>query len=202
MTLVCILDYGSGNVSSVNNMVSQLTDSKISNLANDLDNCTHIVLPGVGGFAAAMTKIKETLPLESLISNLEKGKPFLGICVGMQVLFQRGDEFGSVDGLGLLEGRVSKLSSNGLNLPHVGWNSIESVKPHALLSGLSKEDDFYFTHSYAPEGLNEDTVIARTEYGESFTSIVGRDNLLGVQFHPEKSQSSGFKLMENFLELS
>lgn len=196
---VCVLDYGSGNVGSVNNMISLLSTSRISNSAKDLDDCTHIVLPGVGGFAAAMDKIATAIPLVALTENLMQGKPFLGICVGMQVLFQSGEEFGTTPGIGLIEGKVAKLPVSDLRLPHVGWNSLEFMKPHPLLFGLSSEDDFYFTHSYSAEVKDDSLVLATSNYGSKFCAIVGKENIMGVQFHPEKSQASGFKLMKNFL---
>lgn len=199
---VCVLDYGAGNVGSVFNALSPLAPTKISNNSADLRDATHIVLPGVGAFAAAMTRIQERLPIDLVRQQVEGGKPFLGICVGLQVLAERGFEFGEHAGLGLLRGEVRKMSVGDLPLPHVGWNSIETSDiAHPLLRRFPASPDFYFVHSYCFDKADEKQVLARTEYGESFPCVLGRDNIVGVQFHPEKSQKAGRALLENFLAL-
>lgn len=200
---VCILDYGSGNVRSVLNLVATISPSvTISNEADDIRSASHLILPGVGAFGASMDRIRATLPLD-LLSRVVRdgGTPFLGICVGMQVLAERGLEFGSHAGLGWLPGDVRRLDSGALPLPHVGWNSVVSLRPSALTAGFGREMDFYFVHSYIYEAPVSEDVVGSTEYGEAFCAIVERDNIFGAQFHPEKSQKAGALLLRNFLSL-
>jgi glutamine amidotransferase len=203
MTIVCILDYGSGNVKSVCNLFSAIADEVVvSNHVSDISKASHLVLPGVGAFGAAMRKIRENLPILAIEKEvLIKKKPFLGICVGMQVLAEQGAEFGVHHGLGWIKGRVKKLDLNNLPLPHIGWNDISIKQPSPLLTGLGNEPDFYFVHSYVFEVENELNVVATTEYGKEFCCVIQKENLFGVQFHPEKSQRAGLKLAANFLSL-
>lgn len=200
---VCILDYGSGNVRSVQNLVATIAPSvSISNDPAEIAAATHLILPGVGAFGASMDRIRATLPLDVLAREvLEAGKPFLGICVGMQVLATRGLEFGTHDGLGWLPGDVRRLESGGMPLPHVGWNSVVPTQSSVLTAGFGKDLDFYFVHTFVYDAPVADDVVARTEYGESFCSAVERGNVFGVQFHPEKSQKAGALLVRNFLSL-
>ncbi len=207
MTRVCILDYGSGNVKSVFNLISSLAGHvKVSNEVAEIEAATHIILPGVGAFAASMRRIHEKLPLDVLRTQvLEQKKPFLGICVGMQVLMQTGYEFGETPGLGWLPGTVDKLASGDLPLPHIGWNniSVDKSKPLIpLLNGLDAEPDFYYVHSFACRADDASQVQATTEYGQRFCAVIAHENIHGVQFHPEKSQRAGIKLAKNFLALS
>jgi glutamine amidotransferase len=200
---VCILDYGSGNVRSVSNLITHLGyEGVVSNQPDDITQATHLILPGVGAFGAAMKKIREKLPLELLEQEVLTGsKPFLGICVGMQVLADVGHEFGKHAGLGWIPGEVRGLDSRGEVLPHIGWNDIILQNPCPLLEGLGEVLDFYFVHSYAFTPQSEDCVMATTEYGIKFPAMIQRDNLYGVQFHPEKSQKAGQRLVMNFLPL-
>ena len=204
MSSVCILDYGSGNVKSVFNLFSSIAERVvISNDPAEIQQATHIILPGVGAFGAAVRKIHERLPMEVLEQVvLGDKKPFLGICVGMQVLATRGMEFGECLGLGWIEGSVELINSKHLPLPHIGWNNIFCKRDSPLLAGLGADPDFYFVHSYAIHLENEKDMLATTSYGEEFCSVVQRENIYGVQFHPEKSQRTGIKLAKNFLSLS
>jgi len=204
MGSVCILDYGSGNVKSVFNLFSTIAKHiVISNDPEEIRQATHIVLPGVGAFSAAMRKIRERLPMEVLEQAvLSDKKPFLGICVGMQVLATRGMEFGEYLGLGWIGGSVEKVNSKHFPLPHIGWNNTSCKRDSPLLAGLGDDPDFYFVHSYAFRLENEQHMLAITSYGEEFCSVVQRENIYGVQFHPEKSQRTGIKLVKNFLSLS
>ena len=200
---ICILDYKSGNVGSVFNIIKYMGyNCKISNEEKDLEDASHIILPGVGSFKKSMKKIKENIPIKKLEEQiLKKKKPFLGICVGMQVLAEKGNEFGIENGLGWIEGEVNILKTENLPLPHICWNSINIKNKSELTKNLEGINDFYFVHSYKFDVKNEDEINARTEYGENFCSIVNKDNIYGVQFHPEKSQKSGIQLLNNFMNI-
>ena len=201
---VCVLDYGSGNVGSVYNLIRALqVEVVVSNAISAIRDASHLVLPGVGAYGAAMRKIGESLPREELERDvLERGKPFLGICVGMQVLATSGLEFGDQPGLGWIAGTVRPLRAARLPLPHVGWNEIEWQQRNELTSGLENVPDFYFLHSYAFFPDDPSTIAAKTSYGEEFCAVVRSKNIVGVQFHPEKSQRAGMTLLRNFLSLS
>ncbi len=149
-----------------------------------------------------MRKILERIPVEVLRKAVfEDGKPFLGICVGMQVLADEGEEFGVHRGLGWIQGRVTRLDAGELPLPHVGWNDVAAARASPLLAGLGNEADFYFVHSFAFRPGDERDVVAVSSYGEKFCSVLARGNVFGVQFHPEKSQRAGIRLVKNFLAL-
>jgi glutamine amidotransferase len=204
MPKVCILDYGSGNVRSVYNLLATIVaDVEITNAPGAIEGASHLILPGVGAFGASMTKIRNRIPIDVVEREVRNGKPFLGICVGMQVLAEKGFEFGEHDGLGWIPGVVDKLESAPNPLPHIGWNSVDfkgSWSP--LLESFDTHQDFYFVHSYVFRPRDAGAVVASTEYGETFCSILGRDNVFGVQFHPEKSQKAGRILVQNFLKQS
>ena len=199
----CILDYGFENVRSVFNLMSTVCNNVIvSNDLLDIQTSSHIVLPGVGAFEASMRKIKATLPLEGLKhALLIQKKPFLGICVGMQVMAEYGFEFGQHDGFGWIPGEVKPLEVTHLPLPHIGWNNVRLKGTNILMKGIENMSDFYFVHSFVMQPTNLDHVVATTDYGQDFCSIVQKENLFGVQFHPEKSQKTGQKLIENFLKI-
>jgi len=203
MSSICILDYGSGNVKSVFNLFSGLSQRVvISNDPVEIEKATHIILPGVGSFGAAMRKIQEKLPIGDLKrAVIDKKTPFLGICVGMQVLATSGMEFGEYPGLGWVEGVVKKIDTADLPTLHIGWNGVRSKRASPLLQGLEDNPDFYFVHSYAARLVNEHHTVATTNYGSDFCSVLQHDNIYGVQFHPEKSQRAGIKLAKNFLLL-
>ena len=201
---ICILNFSSGNVGSVKNIFRTFTDRVlISNEPRDIEEATHLVLPGVGAFGAAMEKIRRYIPLQVLEEVvLQKKKPFLGICVGMQVLADKGLEFGEHAGLGWIRGVVKKLECGEQPLPHVGWNDITITKSTPLLDGLDADRDFYFVHSYAFSVQDRSQVCAVAEYGQTFDCVLNQGNIFGVQFHPEKSQKAGQRLVKNFLEIS
>lgn len=200
---VCILDYGSGNTKSVFNLIASiLPEVSISNNVSTIEEATHIILPGVGAFGTSMEKINQVIPMNSLMDSLfVKKKPFLGICVGMQVMASVGFEFEENKGLNWIGGEIVKLNSNGNPLPHVGWNSITKTKESKLFQGIEDKSDFYFVHSYEFKPLNKNLVISTTNYGEDFCSAIEFNNLFGVQFHPEKSHYAGKKLIENFINI-
>jgi len=202
-TKVCILDYSSGNVGSVVNLIKTLVPNVVvSSDENIIRESTHLILPGVGAFGACMARIRERLPLKAVEEEvLAKGKPFLGICIGLQVLAQKGFEFGEYEGLGWIPGTVRKLDSGALPLPHVGWNDISVVRESPLTRQFGDKQDFYFVHSFVFHPGDQTHVVATSNYGQDFPCIINRDNIYGVQFHPEKSQKAGSLLIRNFLGL-
>ena len=197
---ICILDYGSGNVGSIKNLLSYLNYSSIiSNNTEDIKNASHIILPGVGSFGSSVRKINQKIPVDILENEVvHKGKPFLGICVGMQVLTENGFENGDNKGLGWIKGSVRKLQAKSLPLPHIGWNNISTSINNLLTKNLEDIDDFYFVHSYYCD-IDEEFVLSNTTYGQTFCSILNYNNIFGVQFHPEKSQKAGQKIIKNFI---
>lgn len=202
MKKVCILDYGSGNVKSVLNAFSTFSDCVVSNEISKIEKSTHFVLPGVGSFNDAMKRFTSVVPITELGLELEKGKPFLGICVGMQILGRAGFEFQKTQGLGLVEGTVERLDAQGEPLPHVGWNNLIEIENHPLLSQITEEDDFYFVHSYGFRNIPKQNILGSAMYGGKFPAVISKENIYGVQFHPEKSQKSGEKLIQNFLSIT
>ena len=198
MIKVCILDYGSGNVQSVRNLLQHLkVKSTISNKNKAIQDSTHIILPGVGAFGEAIKKLRKNIDIDFLEKEVLKNKkPFLGICVGMQLLAEVGDEFGIHKGLGWIKGKVIKLKSNVL--PHIGWNEVKIKKKNLIFNNLS-EKDFYFVHSFYFDVKEKNFVLASTNYKSNFCSVVNKRNIYGVQFHPEKSQQGGKQIIKNFL---
>ncbi len=199
-----IIDYGSGNIESVANALLSAGGDEVlvSNKFSDIKSATHLILPGVGAFGDCMEGLKE---IEGLLSELRKQvltekKPLLGICVGMQVLASFGYENGEHQGLGFINGHVEKISGENLKIPHMGWNNI-AVKPnkHAVLADIKDGEHFYFANSFHFICQNENNVLAQVEYSEKLTAIVAKENIFGVQFHPEKSGEAGLKLLKNFL---
>ena len=201
MKKICILDYGSGNVGSVKNILEFLKfDFIISNSIQSIKDSSHIILPGVGAFGKSMEKIKKNIPLDVLEDEIiNKKKPFLGICVGMQVLFNSSEEFGNFEGLGWLKGKVKKIKAK--ILPHVGWNEIEITKENALLRNLENNKDFYFVNSFHSIPDDKNIIISETKYEEKFCSAIQKDNIFAVQFHPEKSQLAGQIILKNFFSI-
>jgi glutamine amidotransferase len=208
---VAVIDYGSGNLRSAAKAIeaAALADGHkarviIATKPRDLEDASQVVLPGVGAFADCKRGL-EALP--GMIEALERhvirgGKPFLGVCVGMQLMAERGLEHGVHQGLGWIAGEVRRLtpSDPGLKIPHMGWNDLR-FRPgrHALLAGLQSGGDAYFVHSYYLACSNAANVIAEVDYGGAIAAMIGRDNLVGTQFHPEKSQALGLRLIGNFL---
>jgi glutamine amidotransferase len=199
---ICILDYGSGNVQSVYNLISFLGHRVIiSNEKAEIEHSTHLILPGVGSFGAAITSIKEKIPLDILEYEVfQKRKPFLGICVGMQVLATFGNEYGIHDGLGWVNGKVDKVDSLEFPLPHIGWNNLNLLSESPIFNGLNGNLDFYFVHSFALVTDEKSIITSNVEYGTTFCSSIQKENIFGVQFHPEKSQKAGEILLQNFID--
>jgi glutamine amidotransferase len=208
MLNVAIIDCGAGNLHSVRKaFASQLpADAKLSIVTDTaaLADATHIVLPGVGAFADCMNGFNALSGMRNALEEavFERKVPFLGVCVGMQMLFQRGHEFGEHAGLGWFEGEVRMLEPNDptLRIPHMGWNSLQlqhSGSP--FLGGISTGDYVYFVHSYAAMQCNPAEILATVDYGGDVVALIGRENILGTQFHPEKSQAVGLRMIRNFL---
>ncbi|WP_434615908.1 imidazole glycerol phosphate synthase subunit HisH [Azospirillum sp. B2RO_4] len=210
METVALIDYGSGNLRSAAKAIERAAGEAESSytilVTSDADAVRHadrVVLPGVGAFADCKRGLSE---VPGMLESLEevvhrRGRPFLGICVGMQLMAERGREYGVTEGLGWIRGEVVKLepADPTLKIPHMGWNELNIRRPHPVLAGLPEGAHAYFVHSYQFKPADPDTLIASADYGGPFAAVVGRDNLVGTQFHPEKSQATGLALIANFL---
>lgn len=200
--MLTIIDYGLGNIAAIQNVYKQINiPTKLAQNSNDIVNASRLILPGVGAFDSAMKKLNASGMVDALNEVvLHKKTPILGICVGMQILANEGEE-GVLPGLGWIKGKVKKLS-HGLRLPHMGWNTISYQKNHHNLLNFTDEDvHFYFLHSYYFECEVAENILAQTQYGIEFSSIVNNGNIYGVQFHPEKSHRYGVMLLKNFSEI-
>ncbi|HKX26371.1 MAG TPA: imidazole glycerol phosphate synthase subunit HisH [Blastocatellia bacterium] len=200
MTLA-IIDYGVGNLRSVEKaFTSQGISALITRDEKVLREADRLVLLGVGAFGYAIDSLRK-LGFDELVTEAaQAGKPVLGICVGWQMMFEEGHEFGVHRGLGLLPGRIVKFPE-GVRVPHVGWNQVEYRQAHPIFRDLPDRSFFYFVHSYYVESTEDSCLMGETEYERNFPSICGRGSVVGVQFHPEKSQAAGLKLLRNFAEL-
>jgi glutamine amidotransferase len=200
---IAIIDYGVGNLRSVEKAFSaQGIAAEVSSDEAVLRSADKLVLPGVGAFAACMQGLRKSGFDGLVLESAGQGKPLLGVCVGLQMLFDVGYEFGSHEGLGLLRGSVERFPED-VRVPHVGWNQVsfrssDQNDGHALLDGLPDQTFFYFVHSYYVKPLDRDCILGETDYASRFASICGRGNVFGVQFHPEKSQAAGLQLFRNF----
>jgi len=197
--MITLLDYGAGNVRSVINAIEKLGETvHVAASGPDIVNAEKLVFPGVGSFGSMMNILHEKRFVEPLLTFLDSGRPFLGICVGMQALFEASEESPGVKGLGVLPGRVQRFTVD-LAVPHIGWNGIRVQQATNLFEGLSGDEKFYFVHSYHAVADDPETVLTFTDYGYPFVSAVQKGNIRGTQFHPEKSGATGLKLLENFL---
>lgn len=200
---VAIIDYGMGNLRSVENALKKLgAKVKIISVPTELVNHESIILPGVGSFKKAVKMLHEKNWIEEIKNEaLNKKKPFLGICLGMQLLASESEEFGFSKGLDFIKGKIKFLGNLGCKdkVPHIGWNSVSFAKDHYLFKGISNGADFYFVNSYVFVPENKNHNLANTSYDINFCSIIAKDNIFGVQFHPEKSSKAGRKLLKNFL---
>jgi imidazole glycerol-phosphate synthase subunit HisH len=201
---VAIIDYGRGNVRSVANAVEYCgADAVITADAAEIGNASHIILPGVGAFGDAMQALDERGLPEVLARAVSAGKPFLGVCLGMQLLADKGFEHGEHKGLGFVAGEVMRLDAglDHLKIPHTGWNGVTLKAPHPVFAGLRNDQlTFYFVHSYHFRTADPATVLGICDYGRPFTAVVAKDNIVATQFHPEKSQDSGIQAIENFIK--
>lgn len=208
--MIAVIDYDMGNLRSVANALKFIgAEVAVTREPSLIESASHVVLPGVGAFKDCMSNLINFGLVDPVLKAIDTGKPFLGICLGLQILFEEGLEFGPHQGLGVLKGQVVRFDehmeeSDGapLKIPHMGWNDIKIEKESALLKGIPEGSYFYFVHSYyarpnEPEGVN----LTTTEYGLRFTSAVEVGNIMALQFHPEKSQGLGLKILENFIAL-
>lgn len=203
--MILIVDYGMGNLMSVAKAFERAgADVKVSGAPEDLDRADKVVVPGVGAFGDAVKGLSRRNLLNPIKEAIEQGKIYLGICLGLQLLFSRSYEGGLFKGLDIIKGEVRRFPRYGLKVPHIGWNQVEfsiQRKDCVLLKGIPDASFFYFVHSYYAAPLNKEMIMARTEYGERFASFIWKDNIYGVQFHPEKSQELGLAFIRNFVEL-
>ena len=199
--MIAIIDYGAGNLFSVQNALNFLgAENIVTNKKEDLEKADKLILPGVGAFADAMSKLQATGLVETICEQAKK-KPLFGICLGMQMLFDKSFEFGETDGLGLIRGTVELMKPEGnLNIPQMGWNAMEFNEPCILLNGVENGEYVYFVHSFAAKCHSKD-VAAFVDYGGKVTAMVACGNVFGCQFHPEKSGETGLKILRNFAEL-
>jgi len=195
-----IIDYGMGNLRSVEKAVESVGGKPvISGDPDEVGAAGRLILPGVGAFGDAMENLKRRGMDRAVKRAVERGTPLLGLCLGLQLLFTRSEEFGNHEGLDLISGSVLKIDAPGFRVPHIGWNQIEGNRPDPLLEEIADGSYFYFVHSFYVEPENSEDILRWTSYGRRFCSIAGRGKVWGAQFHPEKSQDAGKQLLRNFL---
>jgi glutamine amidotransferase len=203
--MIAIVDYNMGNLASVKNAFAKLgKDTVVESDPQKFKEYDKLILPGVGAFGDAMEHLRERDMIDSIKEFAASGKPMLGICLGMQLLFESSEEFGKHEGLGLIKGRVTHFDASrfeeNMKIPHMGWNRM-FTKEHPLFENLDEEHYLYFVHTYHVNCENEDDIIGTTHYGYDFTSAVAHNNVMGIQPHPEKSHENGLKILENFINL-
>ena len=200
--MITIIDYGAGNLRSVVNAVSKLGyRPKVTSSPEDVLNAQAVILPGVGAAVDTMTNLKALELANPIQQFIAEDKPFLGICIGMQILFTGTEEGGWQECLDIIPGRVRKLPA-GFKIPHMGWNQVKQKASHPIFKGIPDETNFYFVHSYYVEPEDDSLIIGETEYGLNFCSILAKGNLVATQFHPEKSGEFGLKLYSNFIKMA
>ena len=201
MGYIAIVDYGAGNLMSVHNTLDYLGyENKIAASADVIENAAGVILPGVGAFPDAMAALTDSGLTEAVL-KAAKEKPFLGICLGMQMLFEESDEVRPCKGLGLLPGRIERIETS-LKLPQIGWNALDILRPNAMTEGLENGSYVYFVHSFMAQPADENDLAAVTDYGTRVPAMVARGNLFGCQFHPEKSGEVGLRMLRNFAKLT
>ncbi len=199
---VVIVDFGAGNLHSVSRaVVNAGTRPLVTSNPSYLDDAEAVIVPGVGAAADTMSNLRASGFVEPIRDYIASGRPFLGVCMGQQALFEVSEEGGEHECLGILPGRVVRFS-NGLKVPHMGWNQVRIVKQHPIFEGVDDGSYFYFVHSYYPQPADPDVVIGETEYGVAFASVIARDNIVATQFHPEKSGEAGLRMYANFLKIA
>ncbi len=196
-----IVDYQAGNLANLKNALDYLgLENQIATDAETIVNASHILMPGVGAFQPAMENLRKSGMMEAILEQIDAGVPFLGICLGLQLLFSEGWEGGKHEGLGIIEGVVVRFDHE-LKIPQMGWNQVVYCREDPLFRNIPDNSHFYFVHSYHGVPENAEVTLAQTDYGIPFTSVLHSENVWGVQFHPEKSQSVGLRLLKNFCHL-
>lgn len=199
--MIAVVDYGMGNLRSVEKgLLKAGFGAKVVSEPEAVAKAAGVVLPGVGAFADAMANLRSSGLLEAVVQTLEKGKPFLGICLGLQLLFEASEEWGETPGLGFFKGRVRRLPE-GVKVPHMGWNELIFTRPTPLFAGIPDRTRFYFVHSYYVDPRDREVILGETEYGIRFTVAAGKEKVFGIQFHPEKSSTWGLRILANFGKL-
>lgn len=202
--MIAVIDYGVGNLFSAEKALACLgCDVKVTSAASDIEAADKLVLPGVGAFGDCMQNLEATGLIPVIRQNVAEGKPLLGICVGLQILFEGSEESPGAKGLGLIKGQVRRIQAPGLKVPHMGWNSLHIRKPRQpqdLFAGLPEKPYVYFVHSYHAVPENASVITATAEYGEQLTAAVAQGNIQATQFHPEKSGDVGLHILENFVK--
>lgn len=205
--MIAIIDYGVGNLYSVEKAVAAVGgDVVVTSDAKDLESAEKLILPGVGSFGDCMKNLEATGLIPTLLEQIEKKKPLMGICVGLQILFEGSEESPEVKGLGIFKGMVRKIETDGLKIPHMGWNYVKvgrgrtsKVQDSKFMAGLGLTPYFYFVHSYHAKPSDDNLIIGRTFYGEEVTAAIEFENIFATQFHPEKSGDVGLKVLKNFV---
>ncbi|MGF7185562.1 glutamine amidotransferase [Desulfitispora alkaliphila] len=199
--MIAIIDYGMGNLRSVEKAIGKVGyAATVTSNPTVVKRADGVILPGVGAFPDAMDNLREARMIDAIENIIAKEKPFLGICLGLQLLFTTGEENGLYQGLGIINGTVKKLPA-GKKIPHMGWNQVEIVNNNPLLAGIPNQSNFYFVHSYHVHPKEASKIVTTTDYGIKFPSIVNYKNIYGIQFHPEKSSTLGLQILKNFGEL-
>lgn len=198
--MIAIIDYGMGNLRSVSKAFEAVGhQAVVTREARVIGNADHVVLPGVGAFGDCMANIEQYGLVEPIRTAIQSGKPFLGICLGLQVLFSESEEFGPHKGLDIIQGTVRRFEGGqALKVPHMGWNQVHVQRACPLFDGVADGSDWYFVHSYFVDPINKQLAATMTTYGIPFVSSVWKDNIVACQFHPEKSQTVGLRLIKNF----
>lgn len=201
--MIVIIDYGMGNLKSVYNALKKIDcECIISSDINEIRNAKALILPGVGAFPDCMDNLKKSKLIEIIKEEVAKGKPLLGICLGMQVLFEKGYEGDERKGLGLLKGEIRKMVDPKVKIPHIGWNNLEKNREDDLLSGLEENSFVYYVHSYCAQNYDMEDLVAYSTYGDiKVPGLFRKGNIMGAQFHPEKSGEIGLSILKNFKEL-
>lgn len=201
--MIGLVDINIGNTQSLFALIKRLNHKvKLCKTKDDLTNIDKLILPGVGAFGKFINELKERKIFDEINKYVRNGMPLLGICVGYQVLFENCEEFGFHSGFNFLKGNIKKFDvTKGIKIPHVGWNNLNFQKNSLLLKNISEDNDFYFCHSYTAQGVDNHDILSKTNYECEFVSSIQKNNIYGVQFHPEKSQENGKKIINNFLSI-